>query len=135
MAYNSTIKPKMGVCPECGDGKDKPLISGKCQSHYWAGKRKPLPKATKPIRPRSKKRERQESKYRAAREKYFEQHPVCEFPGCKSTDVTLHHMRGRIGSLLHDKRYFKSLCWHHHQYVEQNPHEAKQLGLSLNRIS
>lgn len=135
MAFNSTIKTKIGQCPECSPGVEKPLISGKCQYHYWQGKKKPLPKPTKPIRPRSKKRERQEIKYRNARKKYLEQHLVCEFPGCGCTDVTLHHMRGRIGSLLHDKRYFKALCWPHHEWAERHPKEAKQMRLSLNRVS
>lgn len=134
MAFNSTIKPKTGVCPECTDGRERPLISGKCQSHYWAGKRKPLPKATKPIRPRSKNRERQEAKYRVARERYLKDNPVCQYPGCNSREVTLHHAKGRCGNLLHDKRYFKALCWPHHQHIELHPKEAKQLGLSLNRI-
>jgi hypothetical protein len=32
---NSTIKQKMGICPMCVDGRLKPLLSGKCQHHYW----------------------------------------------------------------------------------------------------
>lgn len=92
------------------------------------------PKARKSYK-RSKKRERQESKYRNVRDKYLADHPICEFPGCGSREVTLHHMKGRIGSLLHDKRYFKALCWPHHQWVELNPDEAKRMGLSLSRLS
>jgi hypothetical protein len=35
MSYNSTIKPKQGICPMCSDTNKKPLIGGKCQRHYW----------------------------------------------------------------------------------------------------
>lgn len=34
MAYNSTIKQKVGECPDCGDKRIKPLITGKCSYHY-----------------------------------------------------------------------------------------------------
>lgn len=45
MAYGSTIKQKMGICPMCSDGKEKPLIKGMCNWHYWqANKMKSLAK-------------------------------------------------------------------------------------------
>lgn len=31
----STIKQKVGQCPECDNGKIIPLISGRCSVHYW----------------------------------------------------------------------------------------------------
>lgn len=128
------IKLKIGLCPECIDKSEKPIISGKCQFHYWNSKRKPLKPPTKPIKPRSKKRERQESKYRSERKKYLDANPICELHGCNSKEVTLHHMAGRVGNLIHDKRYFKALCWPHHQWVELHPNEAKSLGLSTTRL-
>lgn len=85
--------------------------------------------------PVSKNRQEALAKYRRLRDKYFLENPICEFPGCGSKEITLHHAKGRIGSFLTDKRYFKSLCWPHHQYVEEHPNEAKRLGLSGNKIS
>ena len=32
--FNSTIKPKLGICPECNDNKEKTLTSGLCPFHY-----------------------------------------------------------------------------------------------------
>lgn len=32
--YNSNIKRKTGICPDCTDGKIKTLIGGRCQPHY-----------------------------------------------------------------------------------------------------
>lgn len=92
-------------------------------------KRKPK----KPISPISKNRIEALKKYRRLRDKYFKDNPICEFKGCYSKDITLHHAKGRIGSFLTDKRYFKSLCLTHHRFVEDNPLEAIKMGLSFRR--
>jgi hypothetical protein len=72
--------------------------------------------------------------YRKRRDDYFKEHPICEFPDCNSQDITLHHMKGRIGAFLTDIRYFKSLCGKHHRYVEENPLESFKLRLSVKRL-
>lgn len=126
---------KMGYCPICGNTEPKPIVGGFCQYHYWTSKKKPLERKPVKIPKVSAKQLDNLKKYRRARDKYFEEYPICEFPGCNSNKVTLHHSRGRVGSFLCDKRYFKSLCWPHHQWCEENPIEAKKLGLSGNRIS
>lgn len=86
------------------------------------------------IRKFSKKRSKQLSVYNKLRDKHFSDNPICEFPGCERDDVTLHHGKGRCGELLNDIRYFKSLCPYHHQWVELHPDQAKELGLSYNRL-
>ena len=86
------------------------------------------------IRKFSAKRSKEMSVYKRVKDQYFKKHPECEFPNCDSINITLHHMRGRTGSLLTDDRYFKSLCLPHHQWVENNPTEAKELGLSADRL-
>lgn len=35
MIYNSTIRPKQGICPMCPGTHKQPLIGGMCQRHYW----------------------------------------------------------------------------------------------------
>lgn len=87
------------------------------------------------IRKVSKKQSIKIREYKKVRDAYFEKHPNCEFPNCGSTDITLHHMKGRIGNDLTDDRYFKSLCLKHHNWVEENPKEAKELGLSVDRLT
>lgn len=104
------------------------------QAKYWAKQKEKEVKPKKKINPVSKNRLEALKKYRKLRDKYFEEHPICEFPGCNSRDIDLHHKRGRYGALLTDKRYFCSLCRTHHIYVETHPKEAKRLGLSLNRV-
>lgn len=35
MGYNSTIRPKQGICPMCSGTNKQLLIGGMCQRHYW----------------------------------------------------------------------------------------------------
>lgn len=142
-----SIKRKLKPCGICGDPKylwvSQPPMCRECNDMLKAIKvsviedMKPI-KANKPKRIRiaacSKTRYSELAKYRRVRDRYFKDHPVCEYIGCNSQDVTLHHMRGRLGSLLTDKRYFKSLCLPHHQFVELHPDQAKQMGLSQSRL-
>lgn len=72
--------------------------------------------------------------YKARRDNYFKNHPVCEYPGCVSREVDLHHKKGRSGDLLIDDRFFCSLCRKHHIWVELHPEEAQELNLSLKRL-
>lgn len=129
------MKLKTGYCHQCGNIEPKPIIGELCQYHYWRAKKKPILSKPVKISSASKNRRAALERYRRLRDKYFEEHPVCEFPGCNSKEITLHHSRGRIGSFLTDKRYFKSLCWPHHQFVEENPSEAKKLQLSSFRLN
>ena len=72
--------------------------------------------------------------YRALRDGYLATHKVCEHPECKNLSEDLHHAKGRVGGLLTDVRYFKALCRRCHRWVEENPEQAKALGLSLSRL-
>lgn len=86
------------------------------------------------IKPISDKKAKELSVYRKLRDEYMKKHPVCEYPGCHSTNITLHHMAGRIGLNLINIGNFKSLCMAHHRWVEEHPVEAKEMGLSINRL-
>lgn len=96
---------------------------------------KPLPRSTKPIAKVSKSRAVQLRKYEKNKAEYLAENNVCEFPGCRRTDVTLHHRKGRVGKLLADMGHFCALCPDHHRYVEEHPNEAKYLNLSVSRLS
>lgn len=128
------IKPKISTCVTCS--KTKPIYAKKmCGWCYEKQRNKmPLKQAKKPIKQFSKKSLDNLKRYRILRDKYLKENPVCQYPGCQSRDVTLHHRRGRVGAYLTDKRFFSALCWPHHQHIELNPDLAKQLGLSLSRL-
>ena len=129
------IKRKKKLCIQC---REQRYIFSKRMCLFCYQKntpKKPLIKEKKKIRVFSKKRLAGLKEYRIAREQYLKENPLCMFPGCNSTEVTLHHSCGRIGAFLTDKRYFKSLCWPHHQHIEQNPVLARKLGLSYSRLT
>lgn len=112
---------------------------GYCMTHWKPLFQKPFftnknADKYKSIAPISGKRMDELKVYRKTRDGYFKEHPVCEYPGCTSTNIQLHHGAGRIGTFLTDKRYFKSLCDTHHRFVEINPLEAKRLNLSFKRL-
>ncbi len=54
----------------------------------------------------------------------------CEWPnGCHKPADQVHHIRGRAGKLLNDKRYWSLLCMDHHRAVHDHPADARKLGL------
>jgi hypothetical protein len=73
-------------------------------------------------------RQRQRLKeYAVARGRFMQESPNCQRCGEKATE--LHHSRGRIGSLLTDLRWFIGLCHSCHDFVHNNPNEARKAGL------
>jgi len=72
--------------------------------------------------------------YRVVRDRYLADNKVCEHPDCKNPSEDLHHAKGRVGKLLTDVRYFKALCRKCHRWVEENPEQSKEIGLSLSRL-
>ncbi len=72
--------------------------------------------------------------YRKKRDAYMKANPICQFPSCTLKSEDLHHVKGRVGALLTDERHFKALCRSHHRWVEENPTDAKSMGLSASRL-
>jgi DNA-directed RNA polymerase subunit M/transcription elongation factor TFIIS len=139
------ITPKIGKCIDCPDSADdKPLTAGRCQTHYWAYRKKvndeknstrdsPEQKVYK-IKQASDKLKTKRVEYEKLKAEYLKD-KHCEYPNCYSLEVTLHHAKGRIGDNLTDVRFFKALCPYHHNYCEEHPLEAKKLGLSFDRLA
>lgn len=89
------------------------------------------------IKRRSEKRAKQEREYIKENKIYLEEHPYCEAKvqchGMLSSQV--HHKKGRIGDLLLNKEFWLPVCGQCHDWIENNPLEAKEKGLSLSRLS
>lgn len=100
----------------------------------WSLKRSPITKKPVKINKVSAKRAKELRVYEKEKAAFFETVEHCEFPGCEVTNISLHHAKGRIGDNLTDRRYFKALCWVHHQWAEENPTAAKEMGLSVSRL-
>lgn len=141
------MKPKKKLCDGCGF--DKPIWKnheGKKYCKYcWSkqtvttgvAKKKTVKKQYK-IPSRSPKRAKQEREYGKLRKKFLEQNPICQMklPNiCTHQATDVHHTAGRIGDLLTDVRYWKGGCRACHTWVELHPKEAKEMGLSINRLN
>jgi len=89
----------------------------------------------KPIKKVSDKRALENIIYNSERIKFLQlpENRICPITNQPTTDV--HHMKGRIGSLLLDKRFWKALSREGHKFVEENPIWAKENGYSLNRLT
>lgn len=99
----------------------------------------------KSIPPVSKKRQGEMDKYSKLREAFLFAKPFCEaqissynernISHCtgKSTDV--HHKSGRIGENYLKIGTWLAVCRNCHQWIEENPEEAKELGFSESRLN
>lgn len=80
----------------------------------------------------SKKRQRQNSEYNKVRDVFLKEHPKC-MAGvagvCKGSATEIHHIRGRVGRLLCDKRFFLAICRPCHNWIGDNGAEARRKGL------
>lgn len=98
---------------------------------------KPQPKETKKyvIPNVSEKRKIENLKYSVLRTEFLgkKENQICPITKQPTTDV--HHMKGRVGSLFLDTRYWIALSREGHKFVEENPEWAKENGYSLNRLS
>lgn len=71
--------------------------------------------------------------YRKLRDKYLEENPICEFKGCCSNQVELHHKKTREYYLC-DVSIFMSVCRYHHKWIDENDNESRELGYLLKSI-
>lgn len=86
------------------------------------------------IAPRSKKRIAQEKIYIQLRKAFLNkpENKIC--PITNETTTEIHHMKGRIGDLLIDTKYWLAVSREGHVLIEQNPEWAKENGYSLSRL-
>jgi len=92
-----------------------------------SGKKKP-----KRLRSVSIRREHENKLESQARKEHLKENPYCAI--CAGKATTIHHKKGRIGSLLYDRRWFLSTCLGCHTIIERNPEWAKEKGYSLDRL-
>lgn len=109
------------------------------------GRLKRSPKQRRRIAPMSEAGRKRLDEYKKARAEYLRDCPFCEV--CveisKLTDdgllvrqvlreheaTDIHHVRGRLGPLLTDRRYFKATCSKSHRWIHANVTLARALGL------
>lgn len=140
---NQQVKTKKCKAKGCGNefipsySTLQPYCS--CQCAYDEKKRKDANKPPTPIKyiPQFSKNRSKESKIYAAKRIVFltkEENQKCPvYPEQKTSQV--HHMKGRIGSLYLDERFWLAVSADGHEWIEKNPNEAKEKGYSLNRLT
>ena len=108
-----------------------------CKQCWSCQKPAQKPTARKPIAHSSPKRSKEERVYQGKRIIFLNKHPLCEMriPNiCTNVATDIHHMEGRTGDNYLDDSKWKAGCRQCHNWVEDHPKEAKELGLSLRRI-
>lgn len=95
-------------------------------------------KPRKPIAHRSPKRAKQEREYLKERTAFLLSSQQCQakLPNiCTRKATEVHHKKGRIGYLLTYVPFWLPVCRSCHEWIENNPNEAKELGFSMNRLT
>lgn len=85
------------------------------------------------IAKRNKKRAAQEREYKKIAIEILSENPICPVTGEVATQI--HHMAGRIGELLTDRRYMLPVSAKGHVKIELNPQWAKEKGYSISRLT
>lgn len=98
-------------------------------------------KQRKPIRRVSNKRAKENREYAKVKAAWLPLHPTCEIGPklaraginvrCRKVTTHPHHIRGRIGTMLCDTRYWLASCAGecHPHFIHNYPHTARRLGL------
>lgn len=116
----------MARCRVCNTKYEKRFFNqywcgGICKKLYFE-QNKP-----KPIAKQSDKRKDRETIYQEKRDKYMDNHPICEC--CESNfSEDLHHKAGRIGDLLTDESKFMACCRECHTWIHEHPKESREKG-------
>ena len=107
----------------------------------WLSITKAIVKPTikqKKIPSRSSKKIKQDKVYSKQRRIFLEANPMCKMhiPGlCTNQATTVQHLKGRIGDLYLDEKFWMAACWPCHSYVDTHPEFAFENGFALRRIT
>ena len=114
----------------------------KTRPALWRTMQPPEPvKAVKRIQPVSEREKVRKREYMKVKREYFKTHQKCEACllvmavdterqcfGVRSA-TSIHHVRGRLGKLLSEPRFWKAVCDPCHTFIHANPSLARALGL------
>lgn len=127
------IQAKLKMCAGCNQPKHIWKSHGKekyCKE-CWYSIEKP-----KSISPVSKRRRGEMDEYSKLREAFLVVKPFCEakLSNCTGKATDVHHKSGRVGENYLKIATWLAVCRPCHTWIEENPEEAKQLGLSDSRL-
>jgi hypothetical protein len=99
---------------------------------FQRGKRPHKKKKTQWLKNISAQRRMLLREYRKRRMAFLKNNPACRECG-RSKGLSIHHSRGRAGSLMLDEKFWIVLCWAHHRQVHDNPDWARSKGYLAQR--
>lgn len=130
------IHLKNGLCGECNDGKQKPVIGKRdkalCVNHY----QNRLRANSNPIEKKSDKRIDEDKIYYAVRAVFLNDNKLCvaNLVGCQRRATEVHHTKGH-GIYYLDVETWIPLCENCHRWLESHPNAAKALIMSQDRLT
>lgn len=86
------------------------------------------------IRPLSSKMRGKLAEYRSLKDQYLKDNPNCARCGTNQ-NISLQHLKGRIGDNLTDVNNFMTLCIPCHRFINDNPEYAIKNGFAKSRLS
>ena len=129
------IKTKLKKCAGCE--KEKHIWKSHGKEKYckecWYTIDKP-----KSISPVSKKRQVEMDEYSKKRKAFLALKPQCEaylVGTCTVTSTDVHHKAGRVGENYLKISTWMAVCRNCHTWIENNPEEAKELGIRESRLN
>ena len=138
------IKPKLKLCAGCNQPKyiwknvgGKKFCKDCCGKLETGVAQKPKPTA-KRIPTFSSKMQKKKAVYSVRRNKFLDDFPMCHAKvnvKCAQYSSEVHHKAGRVEELLLDTTTWLPVCNSCHRWIELHPVEAKELGLSINRLT
>lgn len=147
-ASNTSLTSKNSTAPDSATAPTGGAVSAPGSSKIpvksWSAntfklRAKPINRRS-PIRKVSKAQAKRLKEYARVRESYLSMHPFCECPKCRELNhipiggrmhfsTEIHHTRGRVGGLLCAREYFRAVCPQCHEWIGNNPAEARKLGM------
>lgn len=85
------------------------------------------------IKPMAPKRSKEMGEYKKVKDRYLQEHPICECCDAAPSDQ-IHHKAGRTNRRLILVEFFLATCDPCHKEIEANPVWAKENGYSVDRI-
>jgi len=119
----------------CKNGCNNPQFGGGyCLWHQWCRTDKPKKSRLKNY---SQKRQRSNRRYLSEARIFRQDNPICaiQSPECTSRTEEVHHVKGRIGDLLLDQRFWLPCCVACNRYMERFDEWARERGFKQLRNS
>lgn len=136
--FNPVENQDLGLCASCNSDRRKAEKSerkaNEKRSQLIKNKQLKSSQPRQKVNPISDKRKAEMEIYSEKR-KQFLLNKWCAYHGQGCIPTTIHHAKGRVGSLYLDEKYWVALCMEAHEWVEKNPNEAKAKELSLSRLA